>query len=822
MAEQARDGKPSVRRKARELKDSAARVRELWRCVSKGDYGQIQALLELISSLAINGATHGHPAVTQQSAGLSLALQLAQEQGFKGDLRPLHAGIDRLELELLKASQQQGPSAPSAPRLFQSVERMVYLVDEDELHAEWVEGLLCKANFGCRKFVTLQELREALGNGPPPLAIILSMDKTFASLPVERTCRLFDGHLNTIPLICISELVGFASRLLSVRQGVDYFLYKPLDVSTLISLLEDLVECAEDEVVRVLYLSQDGLTSGEHVGLFQQAGFQVRLLDDPDWCIRAVDEFRPDMVIVDSQFGVYPGFEVACTLRQETEYANLPILVLSGPETVPPEYSDILAGDILVAKPIALDRLMTLVQGQVGRARRVNQYVKHLFREIRHKEFHDVLTGLPNKKQLEKRLELELRNINYGVRKRMALLLIDIDNFQYVNDAYGHESGDNLIIDLAKRLSTFLPDRAFISRQGGDEFAVLLVNLVEDAPLETYLNRLMKVCEAPFSIQGDEIRIGLSVGATDYHKTDEDFSEKILFKQADMALFRAKDAGRNGYVIFRSSMDAELKVQITLLSDLRQALEREELFLVYQPQLDLHDGELIGAEVLLRWKHPKRGMISPGEFIPLAEAHGLIGELGNYVLRNAIQQIAQWQRRFGRAVRLAVNVSPRQFSEVDFVKQVAALLKFSSVEGRWLELEITESALASDLEQAVGKLVELRDLSVSTAIDDFGTGFSNLASLKRYPVDLLKIDRSFVQGLPGQENDIAIVNAIIQLAKALGLKLLAEGVETPSQRDHLRAHQCDYVQGFLFARPMPKEEFEAQYLQSDTISIIKR
>jgi diguanylate cyclase (GGDEF)-like protein len=825
MVEPSRKSGTSAKKKARELKDNASRIRELWRSVGQGDTAQLAALLELVSALAATGKTAGYPAVARQTARLSQALQEALRLGLPDDLRPLHAGIDKLELELLKATQPHGPTPPAAPRLFQNVERMVFIADQNDLHAEWLEGLLGKANFDTRHFRDWNHLRDMLGNDRP-IAIILSVDTwpdgAEDSLPGLPALQGSTDGIDTprIPLICMSELGEIDYRLRAVRLGVNYFLNKPLDVNTLISLLEDLAERSSAVACKLLFISRESADVRQTIGMLESAGMQVRLLADPAGCLALIDEFHPDIIMINAHFGTCTGVEIACALRQETEFANLPLAVLTDVSAPQPDWPDALQGDTLIEKSLQAEQMITLLRAQVGRAKRVSQYVRHLFREIRYKDLHDTLTGLPNKKQLEKRLELELRSISYGVRKRLALLLIDIDNFQYINDAYGHEGGDSLLVDLSRRLSTFLPERAFISRQGGDEFTVLLVGLNSDSPLEGYLARLMKVCEAPFSIQGDEIRIALSVGATEYVKSKGEYAEKMLFKQADTALFKAKAAGRNGYVIFRSSMDTELKVQITLLSDLRRALEREELFLVYQPQLSLADGELIGAEVLLRWQHPKRGLISPGEFIPLAEAHGLIGELGNFVLRTAIQQIALWQRRFGRTIRLAVNVSPRQFSEPEFVRQVAALLKFAGVEGRWLELEITESALASDLDQAVGKLAQLRALAVTIAIDDFGTGFSNLASLKRYPVDLLKIDRSFVQGLPGEENDVAIVNAIIQLARALGLKLLAEGVETPAQRDYLRAFQCDYVQGFLFARPMPITEFEQIYLNNDAIDII--
>lgn len=813
----------ATRKKTRELKNSAARLRELWRSISQGDHAQLSPLLELISSLAISGASFGYPAVTQQSARLSLALQMAISNGFKGDLRPLGAGIDRLEVELLRASAQASPAAPEAPRLFLSQHRTVYLVDGDELHAEWLSGLLYKSNFTVTLVAQADALAAAL-TAQTPLAILFSTEHPLELEPLLEATRAKTSALVGVPLIALSRVDSLDGRIAALRQGIRHQLVKPLDVNALIALLDHLADAAALERPRVLFLGRNAAFASEALQALQNTGFEIRLLDHPEGLASGLEEFRPSLVIIDGDFEEVRGIEVARALRMDVERANLP-LVLILPED---QYDAVdgctehLEGDLVLPCPPHPESMAALVRHLVLRARRVDQYVNHLFHAIRHKELHDPLTGLPNRRHLEKRLELEIRNIHYGVRKRLALLLLDIDNFQYVNDAYGHEAGDELIIDLAKRLATFLPERALLSRQGGDEFAVLLTGMNEGAPLDAHLQRLMKACEAPFSIQGDEVRIAISIGAVDYTRACGPATEKSLIKQADTALFRAKGAGRNGYIVFSNDMESELRRQLTLLSDLRQALERDELYLVYQPQLCLRTGDIIGAEVLLRWQHPRRGPISPGEFIPLAEAHGLIGELGNFVLRTAIQQIAEWQRKFGRVIRLAVNVSPRQFSEPEFVRQVATLLKFAGVDGRWLELEITESVLASDLEQAVGKLVQLRDLSVTTAIDDFGTGFSNLASLKRYPVDLLKIDRSFVNGLPDQENDIAIVNAIIQLARAMGLKLLAEGVETEAQRDKLKDFQCDYAQGFLFSRPISRTDFETQYLMTPQAGIMER
>lgn len=821
MTEQEPDHQEAIQR-AREFRDSATRIRELWRQTLTDEESASERLLALISSLAISGATFGYSGITQQAARLSLSLQLEKEREFAGDLRPLDAGIDRLEAELLRASQRTGNSGPSAPRLFQSATRTVYIFDDDELHAEWIAGLLVKENYHVTFFSRTVDLVESCQDQPPRV-LLLSLNAPVEGFEKALPMGRLRESMPETTVICLSDQQSYLDRIQSVRLGMDYYLSKPLEIQALMSLLED--EMDPDATLmrwRALCLSQNPGPIAELMGQMQSYGMQVRMLDNLSVFNQVVAEYHPDVILVHGDFDECSALEVAATMRQQVEYANLPLVVLI-PEAAPSlDWVQQLNGDTVLQLPLSLSELHNHLRSQIQRSRRVSQYVNHLLREIRHREFHDALTGLPNRNLLDQRLEVEIRNVQYGVRRRLGLILLDIDNFQYVNDAYGHEAGDRLILDLAKRLASFLPERAFVARQGGDEFAILLTALREPGALEKSLRRLMRVCEAPFSLLGDDIRIGISVGATEYTKDLGKVSDKLLFKQADTALYRAKSAGRNGYALFEASMEDLLKKQVMLLSDLRQALEQEQLFLVYQPQLDLANGELVGAEVLLRWNHPVRGMISPAEFIPLAEAHGLIGELGNYVMKTAIRQVADWQRRLGRSVRLAVNVSPRQFSEPNFVRQVSSLLRWANVDGRWLELEITESVLATDLDMAVQKLAQLRELNVTTAVDDFGTGFSNLASLKLYPVDLLKIDRSFVQGLPDQENDIAIVKAIINMAKAMGLRLLAEGVETEPQRDLLRSYECDYVQGFLFARPMPLADFESEYLNMGQAGIIDR
>jgi diguanylate cyclase (GGDEF)-like protein len=437
---------------------------------------------------------------------------------------------------------------------------------------------------------------------------------------------------------------------------------------------------------------------------------------------------------------------------------------------------------------------------------------KRAEKEIVNLAYYDRLTGLPNRRLLHDRLEQALagsaRNGRHG-----ALLFIDLDNFKLVNDTSGHEVGDQLLVEVARRLEACLGAAGGAARVGGDEFVALVEDLSENRHEAAALAKktgetILAALNAPYALPCGVRHSSPSIGVAMFSGGGDTCEE--LLKQADIAMYEAKAAGRNALRFFDPDMQATLAVRAEAEAALRLAIREQRFVLHYQPQVDC-DGEWIGAEALLRWAHPERGLIAPGEFIPLAEETGLILPIGRWVLETACERLNAWARdRRSRDLHLSVNVSARQFGQPDFVEQVAETLRATGAPAERLVLELTESVVLDDVEGAADKMNALKTLGVGFAVDDFGTGYSSLAYLTRLPLDQIKIDRSFVRNLPGSANDAAVAHTIITLAESLGLAVIAEGVETEAQRRFLERHGCPSFQGFLFGKPMPIDVFESK------------
>ncbi|MDO3385271.1 EAL domain-containing protein [Gilvimarinus sp. SDUM040013] len=422
--------------------------------------------------------------------------------------------------------------------------------------------------------------------------------------------------------------------------------------------------------------------------------------------------------------------------------------------------------------------------------------------------FHDSLTSLPNR-------SLFYDRINNGVARaqrskhKLALMLLDVDRFKNINDSLGHDSGDLLLKAIATRLNEGVREMDTVARLGGDEFVVVLegINDVED--VRFVANKLLAQLSRPMEISGHEISItasiGISVFPTDGENTDE------LLKNADIAMYKAKEAGKNNCQFYAKGMSASAVNFLLLENDLRRGIDQNQLVLHYQPQVDLATGKLIGVEALVRWQHPERGMVSPMHFIPLAEETGLIVPLGDWVLKEACHQQQSWLGSDLDVPKMAVNLSTRQFRQKDFPGKVAMVLRDTGLPAQYLELEITESCAMEHASETINQLNQLNQMGLSLSIDDFGTGYSSLAYLKRFPIDKLKIDSSFIHDIPLDQNDAAIARSIIGLAHNMQLTVVAEGVEQEQQVQWLRENHCDQVQGFLFAKPMSATNFKAHF-----------
>ncbi|WP_136416669.1 EAL domain-containing protein [Herbaspirillum sp. ST 5-3] len=421
---------------------------------------------------------------------------------------------------------------------------------------------------------------------------------------------------------------------------------------------------------------------------------------------------------------------------------------------------------------------------------------------IRHLAFHDPLTGLPNRRLFNDRLH-QAAALRHRRDNAFALMLLDLDRFKTVNDTLGHDIGDALLKAVASRLLGAARQGDTLARMGGDEFALLALEISQPEDVARLADKLFAILKEPFQLYGHELYVTTSIGITLYPADAND--AEALIKNADIALYRAKDLGRNNFQFFTGDMNTTMMHRLRLESAMRWAVERNELMLHYQPQIDVATGKIHGTEALIRWRHPEFGMVSPAQFIPLAEETGMIIEIGEWVLRKACAQAKQWERR-GTPMRVAVNLSARQFHQGDLADTIAGILDEFDLAPALLEVELTEGVLMEDTAQTGAILERLHGMGVQISIDDFGTGYSSLSYLKRLPIQVLKIDQSFVRDIHTDPDDRAIVMAVIALAHSMKLKVVAEGVETQEQFAFLREYQCDVMQGYLFSRPVSGED----------------
>ena len=430
---------------------------------------------------------------------------------------------------------------------------------------------------------------------------------------------------------------------------------------------------------------------------------------------------------------------------------------------------------------------------------------KRIEEKMNHMAFHDPLTDLPNRRLFFDRVTQELANTRLN-RSKLVVLFLDLDRLKLINDTLGHIVGDRLLRGVGERLRNCVGKGNTVARLGGDEFAVLLPGITDVEAAIAVAREIIDTIKEPWILDGQELYITTSIGISLYPNDGE--NAEILLKHADTAMYRAKQQGRNNYRLYNPAMEANNFEQLALNNSLSRAAEREELLVFYQPKVNINTGEIIGMEALVRWKHPEQGLVSPDRFIPLAEETGLIVSIGEWVLRTACAQNKAWQEAGFPPMRVAVNTSVCQLQQPNFVETVAWVLRETGLDSQWLELEITESAIMEDLDFMIKVLSELREMGILIAIDDFGTGYSSLNYLKRFPINALKIDRTFIHDLIANPNDAAIASAIIAMAQSLGLEVIAEGVETEEQLNFLQQRQCDKMQGYLFGKPMPAETFE--------------
>jgi diguanylate cyclase (GGDEF)-like protein/PAS domain S-box-containing protein len=544
-------------------------------------------------------------------------------------------------------------------------------------------------------------------------------------------------------------------------------------------------------------------------------------------------EQTADSVIITNARGVIqyvnPAFEKTTGFSSEEAIGKKPNIVKSGQHDA--NFYDRLWKTIKEGKPFRdiftnrrkdgvlyfEEKTITPLRNSAGL---VSQFVstgKDITERVRAEErlnylaHYDALTGLPNRLLLQDRLNIATSEANRSNRL-VSVMLLDLDRFKIINDTLGHDAGDALLVAVADRLKVCLRAGDTIARIGGDEFTLVLANVAHVDDVARVAQKVMDLFVPPFRIGGRELFISPSVGISLYPHDDKKIEN--LLKNADAAMYHAKDLGRNNFQFFTAELNVRAAKRLTLETALRQALERNEFLLHYQPQVDLKTGRIIGMEALVRWQHAEMGLVSPMDFIPLAEETGLIEPIGAWVLHEACAQTKAWHRAGFRHLQVAVNLSGRQFIQKNLLEQIKETLKETGLPPRYLELELTEGVLMHNIEGVLAMLNALGDHDISFSLDDFGTGYSSLSYLKRFPIHVLKIDRSFVRDIPGDADDMAISQAIIAMAHNLDLKVIAEGVETKEQLAFLIEHHCDGMQGYYFSKPLPAEAM-TQLLQQD-------
>lgn len=535
----------------------------------------------------------------------------------------------------------------------------------------------------------------------------------------------------------------------------------------------------------------------------EQIGYRVIEASDGQQAVAMTRDQRPDLILMDAIMPEQDGFSATAEITGSPELSDIPIMIITA-----------LDDDHSVDRAFevgALDYITKPVKWSVLK-QRVRRMIHAAVAEkkIRHLAYHDTLTGLPNRMLFMDRIEQAIARMD-RTREAFALLFIDIDHFKIINDTLGHDAGDKLLRSVTQRLRDIIRQTDTVARFGGDEFTVLLENIQKPEDTVLVTDKLLRVLHEPIIISGRDVRISASVGIAVYPQDGGDFG--TLLKHADTAMYEAKQLGRNNFQFYTKSMSESAQKRLDLEASLREAISSEAFRVYYQPKYELDTGQCWGMEALIRWSHPEKGLIPPVDFIPVAEETGMIIPISEWMIRECFRQMVSWRQSGLQVANLSINISPRQFKEQDLVGLFAELLHESEIRGEDIEIEITETILLENQVKAASTLGQLKAMGIKIALDDFGTGYASLAYLKKYPIDIVKIDRSFVAGTPDDEEDCAIVRAIASLASALEKDLVAEGVENEEQIEFLKQVNCNKAQGFYWNPPLSAHAFQINVLE---------
>jgi diguanylate cyclase (GGDEF)-like protein len=588
-----------------------------------------------------------------------------------------------------------------------------------------------------------------------------------------------------------------ASELL-LRLRTEFAIIEPALMSELDEPSPTLPQLREDAPV-VLVVDDDRSTRSALRHALYRSGFRVEEAGDGSEVLNWLEYNSADAILMDALMPVMDGFDTCIAVKRHPRWKDIPILMITALEDRQSIERAFEAGaSDFIPKPIHLSVVNQRVRRIID-ATRAERHVRHL-------AYNDTLTGLPNRllfmDYLNRAIErAEAHNGSLGI------LFLDLDRFKFINDTLGHEAGDKLLATMAHRLKGCVRADDCVARLGGDEFTVLLDELPNSNVAASVAQNICRTVSAPLIIDGQEIVVTASIGIALYPQDGPDINR--LLRHADTAMYRAKSSG-SGFCYYEAAMESAISERLKMETDLRRALERDEITVFYQPVIETSSGKITGVEALVRWLHPERGIVSPAEFIPIAEETGLILPLGERVLRSACMQARTWLDNGIASLHVAVNLSSKQLEQPDLREIILSALRESSLPASSLVLEITESVLMARAAESIDLLRELRSLGIHISIDDFGTGYSSLSYLKHLPANTLKIDRSFIQDIPEDDDAVAIVTGIIALAHSLRMQVVAEGVETAAQQETLARLNCDQLQGFLFSKPLPAEVIETQ------------
>ena len=569
-------------------------------------------------------------------------------------------------------------------------------------------------------------------------------------------------------------------------------------------------------------------------------GYQVRCAKNGSTALRGASTILPDLILLDIKMPDLDGYQVCQKLKANEQTRNIPVIFLSALDDVLDKVKAFEVGGVdYISKPIQVKEVLVRVANQISlqlanarivelnqdlekrvyqRTMELKTVVEKLRQEINERQrfqqqliydaLHDHLTGLPNRTLLLERIELTIAHALRDPRFLYGLLFIDLDRFKVINDSLGHSVGDKLLVAVSHLLQRCVRDDDIVARLGGDEFVILLDGIKNIRDATAIGDRIQQELRSPIELDGQSIftsaSIGIVVGSTEYNNPAD------IMRDADIAMYRAKSRGKACYTIFDQRMYDETLRLVELENNLRFALERDEFMMRYQPIMSLNSDKLVGFEALIRWLHPHKGLISPTEFIPIAEDTGLILDIGEWLLRESCQQLKTWQEKFASmpqigSLKMSINIATQQLQEPGFIAKLDQILLETGLDGQFLRLEITESTLIETEGNIKNTLKAIRDRNIHLSIDDFGTGYSSLSYLRRFPINNLKIDRSFIEQMNFDAENFEIVRLIITLAKTLGMNTISEGVETLQQLNQLRALGCEFAQGYLFSRPLSPE-----------------